>query len=74
MADSATDWEVIIVTKSCVYRENVLDEKWFSLVLKVWLEKVHVENKEGFQALGYSLSAGRRFQGSLRFCEAAHGI
>ena len=35
MADSATDWEIIIVTKSCVYRENVLDEKWYSFVLRV---------------------------------------
>jgi len=27
MADTATDREVIIVAKSCVYQENVLDEK-----------------------------------------------
>jgi len=38
MADGATDWEAIIVAKSCVYRENVLDEKNF-LVLKIWLGK-----------------------------------
>jgi len=50
MADSETDWEVIIVAKSCVDRENVLDEKWYSAVQGVWLGKVHVENEGGFQA------------------------
>jgi len=29
MADSAIDWEVIIVANGCVYRENVFDEKRF---------------------------------------------
>ena len=29
MADSAINWEVIIVANGCVYRENVLNEKYF---------------------------------------------
>jgi len=53
MADSAIDgqWEVVIAAKMCVYPENVLDEKWYSFVLEVWLGKVHVENEGRFQAL-----------------------
>jgi len=35
MAGGATDLKVTIVAESCVYRENVLDEKWYSFVLKV---------------------------------------
>jgi len=49
MVDCATDWEVIIVAKSCVYRENVLNEKLFSFVPKVWLGKVHEENEGHFR-------------------------
>jgi len=29
MADSAIDWEVILVASRCVYQESVLDEKCF---------------------------------------------
>jgi len=51
MADSATDWEKFIVAYWYVYRENVLQEKWYYLVLMIWLGKVHVENEGCFQAL-----------------------
>jgi len=74
-------------------KKCVLDEKRFSLVLKVWLGKVHQENEGCFQELppdayfirvrlGWSIQRVRgsrgvtqsaRFQGSTRFCEAAHG-
>jgi len=33
MADSAVEWEVIIVANRCVYRENVLNEKCFFLLV-----------------------------------------
>ena len=78
--------------KICVYRENKLGrEKRLSLVLKVWLGKVHQENEGCFQELplgahfvrvrlGWSIRRLRgsltqpaRFQGSMRFCEAAYG-
>jgi len=50
MADSSTDKEVITVAISCVYWENISYEKWYSLVLKVWLGKVHEEDERRFQA------------------------
>jgi len=51
MTGSATDWEKIIVAISCIYRENVTDENWYSFVLMVRSGKVHVENGGRFQAL-----------------------
>jgi len=39
------------LAKICVYRENVLDEKRFPSVLKVWLGKMHQENEGCFQEL-----------------------
>ena len=62
-----------LFAKICVYREHVLDDERFSVVLKIGLGKVHQENEGCFQELplgahfvrvrlGWSI---RRLRGSL---------